>query len=182
MDEAHVEHAVGLVEDEHLDAVEAQVALAHQVEQAAGRRHHHVDAAAQRLHLGALADAAEDHRVRDAQVAAVGAEAVADLRGELARGGQHQAAHRARLALLRGGLGGRQALQDGQGEGGGLAGAGLGAAEEVAAGERRRDGLLLDRRGGVVALVAQRAQQGFAQAEFGEMHAWSKGSVRGEAR
>ncbi len=35
VDEAHVEHAVGLVEDEDRDAVEADMALLHEVEQAA---------------------------------------------------------------------------------------------------------------------------------------------------
>ena len=43
------------------------------------------------------------------------------------------------------------ALQDGQHEGGRLAGARLGAAHDVAAGEHARDGLLLDRRRGLVA-------------------------------
>ena len=37
----------------------------------------------------------------------------------------------------------RQALQQRQGEGGGLAGAGLGAAHDVLAGHHQRDGLLL---------------------------------------
>ena len=50
-DEAHVEHAVGFVEHEHLDAVETQRVALHQVEQAARRRHQHVDAVRQRAHL-----------------------------------------------------------------------------------------------------------------------------------
>ena len=130
VDEAHVEHPVGLVEDEDLEPVEADVALADQVEQAAGRGDEDVDAARQRLDLRALADAAEDHGVAQLQVAAVGREARLDLGGELAGRGQHQGAAgpgpgAARLA--------GQALQDRQREGGGLAGAGLGAAEQVAA-------------------------------------------------
>ena len=48
VDEAHVEHAVGFVEHQHLDLVEAQRALVHQIEQAAGRGHQHFDAVRQR--------------------------------------------------------------------------------------------------------------------------------------
>ena len=59
MDKAHVEHAVGLVEHEDLEAIEPHQALAHQVEQTARRRDQDVDSARQRLHLLALAHAAE---------------------------------------------------------------------------------------------------------------------------
>ena len=45
MDEAEVEHLVGLVEDEDLDLAQAQRALVDEVEQAAGRGDEHVDAA-----------------------------------------------------------------------------------------------------------------------------------------
>ena len=53
LDEAHVEHAVGLVEDEDLDGVEVREALLHEIEQAAGRRDEDVGAAAERLDLRA---------------------------------------------------------------------------------------------------------------------------------
>ena len=51
VDEAHVEHAVGFVEHQHFDLVEAQRALMNQIEQAAGRRDQHFDAARKRAHL-----------------------------------------------------------------------------------------------------------------------------------
>ncbi len=86
VDEAHVEHAVGLVEDEDLDLVEEDVLLLLEIEQPSGRGDEDVDAAVQRLNLAVLADAAEDDGVREAQVLAVMVEALADLRGELARG------------------------------------------------------------------------------------------------
>ena len=60
VDEAHVEHAVGLVEDEDRDLVEPDMALVAQVEQAPGRGDQDVDAGLQRLHLVMLVDAAED--------------------------------------------------------------------------------------------------------------------------
>ena len=43
--EAHVEHAVGFVDDHHLDAGEQQLAALEVIEQAAGRGDQHVDAA-----------------------------------------------------------------------------------------------------------------------------------------
>ena len=48
--EAHVEHAVDFVKDEHLDVAEGQRVL-FTVEQAAGRRHQHIDAVLQRRGL-----------------------------------------------------------------------------------------------------------------------------------
>src|SRR3546814_1141271 len=62
-DEAHVEHAVGLVEDEVRDAVETHVALVQQVHEASGRGDQNVDPARQRAHLRPLGDAAEDDGV-----------------------------------------------------------------------------------------------------------------------
>ena len=62
VDEAHVEHAVGFVEHEHLDAVELHGAVRHQVEQPAGRRDQHVDAVGERAHLRVDVHAADGER------------------------------------------------------------------------------------------------------------------------
>ena len=48
VDEAEIDHLVGLVEDEDLDLAEGQHALLDQVDQAAGRGDEHVDAARER--------------------------------------------------------------------------------------------------------------------------------------
>ena len=90
--EAHVEHAVGLVEDEHLDVREVAVALAAQVEQAARGGDEHVDAAAKRLGLRLVADAAVDDG--DAVLGELGGLAgdAVDLQRELAGGGDDQRA------------------------------------------------------------------------------------------
>ncbi len=60
--EAHVQHAVGLVEHEDLDLAEVCRALADEVEEAAGRRDEDLDAGAQLLDLGIEGHAAVHHR------------------------------------------------------------------------------------------------------------------------
>ena len=134
VDEAHVEHAVGFVEHQHLDLVEAHAVLPHEVEQAAGRRDQHVEAVHQVAHLAAHRHAADDERGLDAHVAAIGAEAFEDLAGQFARRAEHQ--HARALLLQRLPVGG-EPVEDRQRERGGLAGAGLRDADEVASGRGR---------------------------------------------
>ena len=112
-----------------------------------------------------LADATVDHGGPGASVAAVGLEALEDLRGEFAGGGEHEhaAAARGRLAGV-----GEHPVDQRQGEGGRLAGASLCAAKEVAAGEDVGDGLGLDRRGRGVALVGERLEERGREAEIGK--------------
>jgi hypothetical protein len=80
-------------------------------------------------------------------MAAIGVEAFENLARQFAgrRQHQHAAALRLRLdAVL------QDAVQDRKREGCGLAGAGLGDADDVTAGQCERDGLGLDGRGGKV--------------------------------
>ena len=67
-EEAHVEHPVGLVEHEVLEAGQLRVRVPEVIEQPAGRRDDHVDAAAERVLLRAHADAAEHRRAGDRRV------------------------------------------------------------------------------------------------------------------
>ena len=131
------------------------------VQQAAGRRDQDVQTLLQGAFLGAVFHAAEDHRDPEAQVGAVGLEAVGDLGRQFARGAQDQGARGARRG--RGAVLG-QAVQDRQGEGGGLAGAGLGDAQQVLAGHDVGDGFLLDRRGLGIAGRGQSLEKGLVQA------------------
>jgi len=140
-DEAHVEHAVRFVEHEDFDAGQVDVALLVQVKQPARGGDDDIDAVSQRGDLRRLIHAAENHRVFQGNVAAVGAEAVGDLRGEFARRAENQAARAAGLFAL------GEPIEDRHGERGGFAGAGLGAAEHVFAGKHMRNRLGLDRRG-----------------------------------
>ncbi len=83
-------HAVGLIEDEKLDVVQAEMPLLHQVEQPSGGGDEQMHAAIERLDLWMLADAAVDDGVPEREMAAVGADAVADLSGEFAGGCEHE--------------------------------------------------------------------------------------------
>ncbi len=90
------------------------------------------------------------------------------LGGQFAGRGEHQGA---RLARAADGLRvGAQVLQQRQAEGSGLAGAGLCPGQQVAAFQGERDGLLLDRGGGIVALLGQRAQQERGKAQGFKRH------------
>ncbi len=167
-DEAHVEHPVGLVQHQDLDVRKIDGALLVMIEQPARRRDQDVDPAFELRDLRINADAAEHHRRSLLRVLAVDANAFLDLRGEFARRGQDQRAHRLAPADYRGRRTRGQPLQDRQHESGGLAGAGLRAREQIAAREHRRYGLHLDRRGRGVAVLGHRAYELLGQAELGE--------------
>ena len=97
------------------------------------------------------------------EVLAVLHELLGDLQGQLARRLQDQAARHARLGPAIG-----QDIHHRQGEAGGLAGAGLGAAQHVAAHQHDRDGLFLDGRRRDVAGFCDSAQDRVGQAKIGE--------------
>ena len=157
--EAHVEHVIGFVEHERLDAREPQRALTDQVEDPAGAADHDLGPPPQRRDLGAHRDAAEDRRGADPREAREQADLGVDLPRELARRGEDQ------RARARPGRGSSRRCEQRQREGGRLAGAGLGEAEHVAAVERRGDGLGLDRARRLEAGGADSAAQGAVEPE-----------------
>ena len=164
---SHVEHAVGLVEHEHLDGGQVDDAALNQVHQAPRRGDEDVGAIAQLADLGAVGRAAEHGG--DVVVGAVRnlhARARALLR-QLARGADDQHARRpsAALAPARAGL---ELRQGGQQERGGLAGAGGGCGDQVAPGQDMGDGLLLNGRGVLVSQPVDGVKGGVGQAELGE--------------
>ena len=166
VDEAQVEHLVGLVEHEDLDVLERQRALVDQVEQPAGGGDEDVDARLELADLAVDRHAAEHGDGRQAQPLAIGVHALGDLAGELARRREHQhaaTARRARLGVL------LEIVERGQAEGGGLAGAGLRDAEQVAALHQRRDRLRLDRGGLGIALGGKRGEDRGGEAQVGEL-------------
>jgi hypothetical protein len=131
------------------------VPVAHEVEQAPGRGHQDVDPAAQGVDLRLLPTPPKmtAWRCAGVQEVAVGGEPLGDLAASSRVGREHECPDGTTAA--RGGLR-RETLQDRESERGGLAGAGLGAAEEVAPAEQVRNGLRLD--GGGEGLVMKLGQ------------------------
>ena len=140
---------------------EVERALLEVVHDPAGRADDDVDAATQGGELDAVPLAAVDRQdVHALHVRGVLLEGLGDLERELAGRRQDEG--------LRGLLREVELRQDRQREGGRLAGAGLGEADDVTPLEQRRDGLRLDRRGRLVAHVRQRLQHCGGEAEVGE--------------
>ena len=166
--EAHVEHLVGLVEDDGAHAGEVERAAVDVVEGAPRRRDDDVDAPLEPAQLLLDRLAAVDREHPGAELAPVLVQRLGDLHGELAGRHEDEPAH-GTAAVLVGGLGGRgDALEHREGEGGGLPGAGRRLAEQVAPPEELRDRLALDRRRLLVAERRERPHDGFAQPERGE--------------
>ena len=137
--EAHVEHAVGLVEHKDAHPVEADGAATDQVLEPARRRDHDVGAA-RKLRLALDSDTAVHGRDRQCAGRADVAQLLDDLGGQLAR--RHE--HEPRAA---GGVG-LDAVDHWKAEGERLAGAGGRADEHVAPGQDVRDDCRLDGKGG----------------------------------
>ena len=142
--ESHVEHSVGFIDHQDLDAVEQQLAALAVIEKAARRGNHHIGAAVQLLVLFVVGHAADEQRHRQFVVLAEKLEGLGDLGGKLACRLQDQRARHPRP-----GASTLQPRQHRQHEGGCLAGSGLGDAEHVAAGDRDRDGVRLNWGGGL---------------------------------
>ena len=167
-DEAHVEHAVGLVEHEDLDLPEIDALVLDVVEQPAGGGDQDLDPGAHDRQLLLDVDAAEDDGRAQVRVPRVGAHRLLDLDREFARRGEDQRAHRMARGRRAGVGERRQLLQDRQREARGLAGAGLGAAHDVLAGEDHGYRLRLDRRRRGIAGLGHGLQQLRPQAELGK--------------
>ena len=108
------------------------------VKQTSGRGHDEIRSRAQFVRLPAVTDAAINDGGSQIGEARVIVDGGFHLRGKFARGFEDE---RARAGRVRAEL-----REDGQAERGGLAGAGLGAADDVASGEHERDGAELDGR------------------------------------
>ena len=146
-------------------------ALALQViEQATRGGHHDFDASLKRLDLRLDVHAAIDHDSTQGEVLRIGLYRLLDLGGQLARRRQHQCSHWM-TGGRRAAVGVRcQHLQERQGEAGSLAGAGLGAAHDVAAFQCQRDGFGLDGCGFGVAGFLHGTQKFRQQVQIGKVH------------
>ena len=137
-EKSHVEHPIDFIEHEDAHVAEIHRALLEQVQQPPGSRHDHVHSASRFFPLLAIADSAVHHRHAQVGETAVVAKSGFDLGRQLSRRLEHETTE---IPVL------REKGQDGQSEGGGLAGAGLRGADQVLAGENNRKGAKLDRRG-----------------------------------
>ena len=144
--EAEVGHVVGLVEDRDLDRAQVDVALAHEVLEAAGAGDDDVDATAQAGDLAVLAHPTEDGDPGQAGRCREGRQRLVDLGDQLTGGGEDEGsgpAGPARCPAL------GEARDEREEEGIRLARPGAAAAEDVPAAERVRQRGRLDRgRGG----------------------------------
>ena len=153
--EAHVQHAVGLVEYEDLHIAEVAGALVDEVDQAAGSRDEQVGAMAQRVDLRLVADAAYHGRATVLGARGDSVRDILDLVCELARGGHDEHERAAAMTRVAEPVHGRQQ------EGGRLARAGLGGGEQVATGEDLGNrGRLHGRRLGIAEVVDRGKRRG----------------------
>ena len=159
--EAHVEHAVGLIQHQRIHRVKLQGTGFDQLQYPARRTDHDGGFMHQGLGMHPHRDAAVERRYfHIGQAHGKLADSLGDLIGQLAGRAQHQGLHAA---------GGFQALQKTQREGQGLAAAGLGLRQYITAGQNIGQRGLLDRSGHGQALAGQRLAQFRAQRPLGEI-------------
>ena len=163
-DEPHVEHAVGFIDHEDIDAGEQDPATLELIEHAAGRGDQHVGATIEHLVLVLEADAADQQSHAELVVLAVFLKILVHLRREFARRFEDQRARHAGT-----GPAAFEQREHGKGEGGGLAGARLGDAEHVATCECVGNSLFLDGRGLGVAGCGNRIDHLGAEAQPGKV-------------
>jgi hypothetical protein len=160
---AHVEHAVGFVENQDLEAGKFHRPPPHVIEQSARSRHHDVHSAPERLDLRRHPDAAENDRGAQRQILSVGAGGLSNLGSELAGRREDERANAPSGSA-------RESLERREEEAGRFARASLRAAKQVGAAQSHRDGLRLDRRGCAVLGIGQRAKDLGKQPELGKRH------------
>ena len=159
IEEAHVQHAVRLVENDGLDAVEAQVLAVIVVHEATRRRHDDLRMLLQAADLRLKPLAAIDDRHTDILIKCEqAAQLVGDLDGQLARRGQDQALQIVGLRI--------DMLDHRDAKGKRLARSRRRLGDDVAPRQQRRDGLLLHARRHCDALLFQRTEDLLADTEL----------------
>ncbi len=162
--EADVQHAVGLVQHQHLQRCEGHVTPLDLVQQTAGRGDDDVNALSQGVILRTIAHAAIDGGNADGHAATQQGGVLGDLQGELARGHQDERARMARTGRC------HQLLQQREQVRRCLAGARLGGSEDVEAVKGLGDGRGLNGGGSLEAHVLQIALQAGIEVETIELH------------
>ena len=146
VDEAHIQHPVGLVQHHGLHLVQLHRAPLHVVHKAAGGGHHNLGMLFQGGNLLLNGGAAvEAHRAHTLLKLTQVPQLVLNLEGQLTGGGQHQGLHRVTLRV--------DVLHHGDAEGKGLARAGGSLGDDVLPLHKVGDGARLDRGGPDIALL-----------------------------
>ena len=168
LDEAQIEHAIGFVQHADLAGMQRDhLVLLDVVDQAARGGDDHVHALLQQLTLLVVIHATVDQRETQAQVGTELHRILVDLDGQFAGRGKDQRTRILRLAVGQR-RAGQQAVHDSDQEGQGLAGAGLGLAGNITAGQRDRQGQRLDRGAAGESGSFKAGLQGRMQLEGGE--------------
>ena len=162
-DEPHVEHAVGLVQHEISTRSSRSCPCWIRSSKRPGVATRMSTPRCSAATCGRLADAAEDDGVAKAQMMAIGASAFADLRGEFAGRRQHEGTRCCAVRRRRGLP--ASCCRIGSSEGRGLAGAGLGNAQDILAGQQDGNRLGLNWGGREVAFSVQGTEQRLGDAE-----------------
>jgi hypothetical protein len=152
--EAHVEHPICLIENEAFDRRKIDGPLLEVIEKPSGRRNNDVDALTQPRYLSVYADTTINDGRAEWQVLSVTSRAVANLGCQFAGWCQYQGANAPPIdgTLL-------ETLQHGERKARRLAGACLGACENIVTCKNERYCLLLDRGCRLVTLFVDRTKQ-----------------------
>jgi len=162
--EAEIEHAVGLIEHQHLGMAHVKDVLLEVVDETAGRANEHIDAFFELPALLVVINAAKHDCLPEAAVPAENFRVVVDLHRELACRRDYQGADRGRIATARRGSRQQRLIHRNQ-ERGGLARAGLCLAGNIPAGERQGQCLCLDWSAEGEARIADALHEGRRQGE-----------------
>lgn len=137
--EAHIEHAVGFIKHEVADTAEFDEFALEKIGEPAGSGDEHLGALADVLELSLFVQSTDDNRRADAGSSGKLGKGFVDLNGKFPRGGEDDRAHAESQRL------GVERIQQWKDKGQGLAGAGLGGGNHIAAFEGGRNGLRLHR-------------------------------------
>ena len=158
--ETHVQHAVGFIQHQHADGPQVDELAVEEIDQPSGGGDDHLSALADGLQLGSFVESADyDGGAKAGSYRHLG-EGLVDLNGQLARGAQHQAADAAGRGLF------AQQLNQGQNEGEGFTGTSLRRGDQVAPGQGRLDGLVLNRGEFGKSVFGEIALEGSREREF----------------
>ena len=138
VDEAHVQHLVGLIQHDDADRIELQRAAPDVIHHATGRTHDEMRAGPQAAQLVLIRLAAVHRQHVDAAVPPYRVRRLSHLHGQFARGREHERLHDAFRGI--------DEFHDRNRECGCLAGARRGLRNDVGAAHQRRNRLLLNRR------------------------------------